>query len=223
MNIRIKALEWEKGVVDLAKPLSGMKYVACSTTPAGSWAFWLEDAPETRGVFLSETEAKAAAQADYERRILSALSSHPRDTNTVASHETGKVRDKIASPEGQQEAARIGDAVLDWMIKYDLLDGCREYYVDDVVSVLNDFAPSSAPEGQQPVAQHVAYFDDGQFHWMSGVAPRNCELYSRPSEQAVTEEMVQIFIDVSRDECAGYRCWSEAVRAALKAAMEAGG
>lgn len=30
----------------------------------------------------------------------------------------------------------------------------------------------------RPVAQHVAYFDDGEFHWMSGIAPRNCELYA---------------------------------------------
>ena len=28
--------------------------------------------------------------------------------------------------------------------------------------------------------QHVAYFDEGQFHWMSGIAPRDCELYARP-------------------------------------------
>jgi hypothetical protein len=26
--------------------------------------------------------------------------------------------------------------------------------------------------------QHVAYFDEGAFHWMSGIAPRDCELYA---------------------------------------------
>jgi hypothetical protein len=26
--------------------------------------------------------------------------------------------------------------------------------------------------------QHVAYFDEGQFHWMSGIRPRDCELYA---------------------------------------------
>ena len=26
--------------------------------------------------------------------------------------------------------------------------------------------------------QHVAYYDEGAFHWMSGIAPRNCELYA---------------------------------------------
>jgi hypothetical protein len=66
----VKPLKWDKGVVDWARPLPGMKYVACSTTPAGSWAWWLEGADD-RGVEVSEDAAKAAAQADYERRILS--------------------------------------------------------------------------------------------------------------------------------------------------------
>lgn len=26
--------------------------------------------------------------------------------------------------------------------------------------------------------QHVAYYDEGQFHWMSGIAPRDCELFA---------------------------------------------
>lgn len=28
--------------------------------------------------------------------------------------------------------------------------------------------------------QHVAYYDEGQFHWMSGIAPRDCELFAAP-------------------------------------------
>lgn len=96
--VKVNALEWDKGVFDCARPLPGMRYVACSTTPAGSWSWWLGDAPETIAVFPSEAEAKAAAQADFERRILSALEPHPRDTNPVDAHETANVRDK---PEGQ--------------------------------------------------------------------------------------------------------------------------
>ncbi|WP_176026494.1 hypothetical protein [Brucella intermedia] len=72
-GVGVKKLEWTKGVVDIAYPHPGMKYVACSTTPKGSWAFWLDHAPETRSVFTSEEDAKAAAQADYEARILSAI------------------------------------------------------------------------------------------------------------------------------------------------------
>lgn len=29
-----------------------------------------------------------------------------------------------------------------------------------------------------PAMQHAAYFDEGEFHWMSGIAPRDCELFS---------------------------------------------
>jgi len=32
---------------------------------------------------------------------------------------------------------------------------------------------------RQEAMQHVAYFDEGQFHWMSGIKPRDCELYAQ--------------------------------------------
>lgn len=54
----------------------------------------------------------------------------------------------------------------------ELLIECRE-----ALALLN--------EDRGEAAQHVAYFDDGQFHWMSGIAPRNCELYaSLPDAEA---------------------------------------
>lgn len=28
------------------------------------------------------------------------------------------------------------------------------------------------------IGQHVAYFDEGAFQWMSGIAPRECELFA---------------------------------------------
>lgn len=36
------------------------------------------------------------------------------------------------------------------------------------------------PTGAELLAQgwqHVAYYEEGQFHWVSGIAPRDCELY----------------------------------------------
>lgn len=36
------------------------------------------------------------------------------------------------------EAANIGDAVLAWMVKFDLLDADNEYYAADVLAVLDD-------------------------------------------------------------------------------------
>ena len=73
VQVAVKKLEWTKGVVDIASPHPGMKYVACNTTPKGSWAWWLDHAPETRAVFTSEEAAKAAAQADFEARVMSTI------------------------------------------------------------------------------------------------------------------------------------------------------
>jgi hypothetical protein len=48
------------------------------------------------------------------------------------------------------EAARISDAVLSWMVKYDLLDASNEYRAEDVVEVLNDLAPALAAPVDHP-------------------------------------------------------------------------
>lgn len=53
-----------------------------------------------------------------------------------------------AAAESEQEAARIGDAVLAWMTKYDLLEGEQEYYVADVIAVLDDLTPLARPSEQ---------------------------------------------------------------------------
>jgi hypothetical protein len=71
--VKVKPLVWEKGIVDWAKPLPGMKYVTCSTFPYGCWAWWLDGAEGPRTVERDEAAAKAAAQADYTARILAAL------------------------------------------------------------------------------------------------------------------------------------------------------
>ena len=41
----------------------------------------------------------------------------------------------------EREAARIGDAVLSWLVRYDLADAGNEYRAEDVVAILNDLAP----------------------------------------------------------------------------------
>jgi hypothetical protein len=70
----VKPLVWARGIVDYAKPMPGMKYVACSTTPHGCWSWWLDDAhSSTRTDERDEAHAKAAAQADYTARIIAAL------------------------------------------------------------------------------------------------------------------------------------------------------
>ena len=32
--------------------------------------------------------------------------------------------------------------------------------------------------------QHVAYYNDGEFYWMSGIAPRDCELFAKRKDCA---------------------------------------
>lgn len=38
-------------------------------------------------------------------------------------------------------AVEIADAVLSWMVKYDLIDADLEYRDDDIIEVLNDLRP----------------------------------------------------------------------------------
>jgi len=40
-------------------------------------------------------------------------------------------------------------------------------------------SPASASPADVEVMRHVAYFDEGEFHWMTGHAPRDCELYTK--------------------------------------------
>lgn len=104
--VKVKPLVWEDGVVDWAKPMPGMKYVACSTTPKGSWAWWL-DGTDKRGVEPSEELAKAAAQADWESRARSNIecapvqSAHPATSEPfVATYRNyrGEVSERTITP-----------------------------------------------------------------------------------------------------------------------------
>ena len=81
--VKVKPLVWDRGIVDCAKPLPGMKYISCSTTPHGCWAWWLDGDNSTRMVAQDEQHAKAAAQADYAARILSAIEPTPDPRDEV--------------------------------------------------------------------------------------------------------------------------------------------
>ncbi|MEW9855892.1 hypothetical protein [Novosphingobium sp. M1R2S20] len=55
--------------------------------------------------------------------------------------------------------------------------GSNGWIVD--LEALQSSSRSNPSEQQGDKAlQHVAYFDEGEFHWMSGIAPRDCELYA---------------------------------------------
>jgi hypothetical protein len=51
---------------------------------------------------------------------------------------------------GEPVAERIADAVLSWMVKFDLLDAGNEYGPEDVLAVLNDLAPASPQPANPP-------------------------------------------------------------------------
>ncbi|MDC0657090.1 hypothetical protein N6L27_03675 [Leisingera sp. SS27] len=71
--VAVKPLQWEPGIVDWARPLPGMKYVACSSE-GGKWSWWLEGEDRThavqRQVCENEAAAKAEAQKDFDQRII---------------------------------------------------------------------------------------------------------------------------------------------------------
>ena len=165
--------------------------------------------------------AKSAAQADYEHRILSAL--------------------EPVAPESQQEAARIGDAVLAWMTKYDLLDGEQEYYVADVIAVLDDLTPLTRPAEQAVTkagavrreiksemeilrrladGDQIAFSEDGDCAFFTGgdrafVGPVIISMRSKSYLKRITLDDENYRGTAERDVI------SDAGIAALKAAMEA--
>jgi len=69
----VKPLVWDRGIVDCARLAQGGKYVACSTTPHGSWAWWLDGDSESREVHNSEEAAKAAANAHNAAAVVAAI------------------------------------------------------------------------------------------------------------------------------------------------------
>lgn len=84
-------------------------------------------------------DTEAAAQADYERRIMSALEPAPEGA--------GAISDGIA------------DAVLSWMVKHDWLDAGNEYSAEDVITALDDNAgPEPVPDAAEELEASASAF-----------------------------------------------------------------
>jgi len=146
-----------------------------------------------------------------------------------------------AAPKGEQEAARIGDAVLAWMTKYDLLDGEQEYYVADVIAVLDDLTPLTRPAEQAVTkagavrreiksemeilrrladGDQIAFSEDGDCAFFTGgdrafVGPVIISMRSKSYLKRITLDDENYRGTAERDVI------SDAGIAALKAAMEA--
>lgn len=52
----------------------------------------------------------------------------------------------LADFQSRAEAARIADAVLGWLVKYDLAEAGNEYRAADVIAIMDDLAPSPSPK-----------------------------------------------------------------------------
>jgi len=171
---------------------------------------------------VDEIEAyKASQQADYERRILSALEPAERDTNTVAPRETGNVGDKI------REAFRDG-----W--RHGISDIAEVEQSRWDASKTKASLDPTPPEGQQPEIGEIMYDSWAQVSFLKEKLrqaeadrdewkDRAFSLRSaRPSEQAVTEAMVEAAAKVIYNSRYVYPA-KDLARNVLKAAMEAGG
>ncbi|MFC5385137.1 hypothetical protein ACFPLB_04055 [Aquamicrobium segne] len=130
--------------------------------------------------FPSVNAAKAAAQADYERRILSAIAPHPRATNTVASHETANVSDK---PEGQQPVAWLTN--LGWIDspRYTVSfegdkTGCENF---PVYTRPSEHAVTEAAGPFVTFANHAVEKTDGSWVWRTSSNERICDWFG-PSD-----------------------------------------
>lgn len=124
-------------------------------------------------------EAKAAAQADFDRRIISALE--------VTPPEAGALKNEQSAPEGQQEPVA-------WRWK---------------------------PKNSE------MWIYDPKPEWLEAQSRDEIDaepLYTRPSEQAVTREMVNAAYNTGKDRCmtGAPNDFRAVLKSALTAAQEAG-
>ncbi|QWW74688.1 hypothetical protein [Agrobacterium pusense] len=94
------------------------------------------------------------------------------------------------TPPAPSVAEEIADAVLSWMVRYDLLDAGNEYRAADVIAVLDDFKPSYhaalSAQVQDVAGEHVAWRlrhkNDGPHMW---------EYYQLPEAEASDNVVIQ--------------------------------
>lgn len=216
-GVKVKALEWKalantETEVGLGEGRS--EYTVIPTKNA--WrAYGIPGESDGGTEFFTKDAAKAAAQADYERRILSAI--------------------EPAAPEGRQEAVAALRKLLTYgeraemaaerkgtLFRFD--DGSR-FFLSDI-----DAASLTRPSEQAVTGGLAAlkkWADDPDISLTLQGSPRRCALLQSDiraaisTEQAVTEAMVEAAREIIHGARHVYSD-EDLARAALKAAMEAG-
>ncbi|XHB99383.1 hypothetical protein ABWH97_00085 [Nitratireductor sp. ac15] len=90
--VTVKPLEWEKlDEVSYRATAIGLRYYVYLNSDDGLWHMYSEGYQPVNGEFTTSEEAKAAAQADYAARILSAIDTSPVPTLTAGEEAGGQV------------------------------------------------------------------------------------------------------------------------------------
>lgn len=96
----------------------------------------------------AEAAAKAvpAKQTDAMAAIVTVMSldggRRAREAIATLSTLSLPAHEPVEEEGSRQAAVDIADAVMKWMVKYDLLDPEHEYFDHDIIEVLNDLAPA---------------------------------------------------------------------------------
>lgn len=123
-----------------------------------AWVRWALTQPNPKPSWLLPYSELSETDKEADRQIGEAIAKW-----TLIHSEASRF--SPAAPQ-EAEAVRIGDAVLDWMVKYDLLDGGNEYSAADVIAVLNDLTPSNRSPAQAVTEALLRDVREDLFAWM---------------------------------------------------------
>lgn len=113
----------------------------------------------------------------------SVVAFHPGASKRAAERWNRRAEAALSAAEQQTApsvAGEIADAVLSWMVEYDLLDAGNEYRAAEVIAVLDDFKPSYHAALSAQV-QDVAKLDADEI--AAAISTAACELGDVPDPE----------------------------------------
>lgn len=115
-GVKVKPLEWEKGIMEVARTPLGGKYLLAWEHWSKTWSWCFDDGNRKFHRGLSKPEAKEAVQADYESKVRSILEPDHSDWNAVleAARKLLELHDDIMS-DIQSAHSNRGNGASEWM------------------------------------------------------------------------------------------------------------